>query len=357
MQVVQGKVRSGIRTACPAYTSKDSQVRQEQGATRLFMACKDVAAKLSLEKSALPQLESLVSSVAQLGWPYYKQWMAASSAACNCIVSRLNSKPLSLTDCAIAASCLVSDAGRVFHQIVIQLGLEIPPNDPVAILWRICSFIVTERVSVILDCSVKISQSCSAVHHTSCSLFLYAEKRWILTGRKPISVAAAAVVAACIAHEIIGPKQRNELFTLLEKHLHISYKNIRQRYNELMDTLLQDACIFPWSPQLDKKNVHQNLLLILTILGFSTNSDWNDSFTLSKQGGEEEEARFLPPCFRRNHERTKRKRLRIDVQEDMLKDESFDEELEHCLRSEKEIEERKSLCDKILTTDAYANIK
>lgn len=156
---------------------KPSTTHQERAAKCLFNECQQVVAKLSLDSSCLPQLESLVTQAAQLAWPCYKHWLSASSAACVYIVSRMHSKALNMTDCSIAANCIVSEMGRVYQQLVMELKLQVPFEDPFSLLWRVCNVVLTWLFpnSETESSPTRIGR----LYHLSCNLLWYAEQRYV----------------------------------------------------------------------------------------------------------------------------------------------------------------------------------
>lgn len=107
---------------------------------------------------------------------------------------------------------------------------------------------------------------------------------------------------------------RRELWIAMSKELSSTEHSIRQRYNELIDTLLKDAKeLLPWADQLDAKTIHPNISLLLTVLGYpkeaTTNKDdchyphpvdYAGHFTPTTQ-------LFLPPCVQHEKKRKKTK--------------------------------------------------
>ncbi|GJQ09514.1 hypothetical protein GpartN1_g1305.t1 [Galdieria partita] len=262
--------------------------RQERATRVLFNGCKEIVRKLALDGDLLTPLDSLVTRVAQLSWPCYQHWFPASCAACVYIVARMHSKPVNMTDCSIAANCIVSETGRVYQQLIAQLALQVPPGDPFALLWRVCSILLT---LLFPDSEQRHSSSLGSVYHLSCKLLWYAEQRWLLTGRKPIHVVIAASTLAATCCGLLSQERRRQLWRDMSKHLSSTEQSIRQRYNEFTDTLLKDAkALLPWADQLDQKNIHQNVSLLLTILGYCSNKEeTSDDHSQTME-------MFLPPC-------------------------------------------------------------
>ncbi|EME28161.1 uncharacterized protein Gasu_43270 [Galdieria sulphuraria] len=185
--------RSSPSFQCSYSFYKDSTTRQERATRMLFNKCKEIVGKLALDGGLLTPLDSLVTRTALLVWPCHKHWLSASCAACVYIVARMHFKAVNMTDCSIAARCMVSETGRVYQQLVAELELAIPPGDPFALLWRVCHILLT---CLFPDSEKQRSCSLGNLYHLSCNLLWYAEQRWLLTGRKPIHIVIAASTLA-----------------------------------------------------------------------------------------------------------------------------------------------------------------
>ncbi|GJD07329.1 hypothetical protein Gasu2_16950 [Galdieria sulphuraria] len=266
----------------------------------LFNKCKEIVGKLALDGGLLTPLDSLVTRTAQLVWPCHKHWLSASCAACVYIVARMHFKAVNMTDCSIAARCMVSETGRVYQQLVAELELAIPPGDPFALLWRVCHILLT---CLFPDSEKQRSCSLGNLYHLSCNLLWYAEQRWLLTGRKPIHIVIAASTLAATCCGLLNQERRRQLWIDMSKHLSSTEQSIRQRYKEFIDSLLKDAkVLLPWADQLDRKNIYQNVSLLLTILGYCSNEETTD-----EEDHSQTTETFLPPCVQQVKSKSKHK--------------------------------------------------
>jgi len=258
----------------------------------LWNKCKETLAKLSLDNhndsSLWPLLESIVARTAQLGWPCHQRWLSASSAACIYIACRIQAQvAVSMTDCSIAANCWLSETGKVYRQLwplfqptaVAANGQQqeddaSPSCSLLSLLsWRVCH-VLCHQVLWTQDSEL------GKVYTQSEKLLWYAQQRWLLTGRKPIHVVVAAATLAATCCGVLQPQQRRQVWLKISTYIPCTEQSIRQRYNEFIDALIQDAQLWlPWADQVDRNNIYSNVSMLLTILGCCTNQKEDNSTT------------------------------------------------------------------------------
>jgi len=156
-----------------------------------------------------------------------------------------------LAEVAKVTGCDHYKLGRVYTKILKQLKINLEDIDPSSFIERIVSGLNIE------DKTLK-----EVLKHQALKLVNIAKDDWLVTGRKPSAVTAAAVL---VATEMKGIDVD---FKTIAKTLGISANTIRLRQRELVSTLVKLGQQLPWGSSIDEKNVVSNIDEILRLMEF-----------------------------------------------------------------------------------------
>jgi hypothetical protein len=227
-------------------------------------------------------------------------------AACAYITCRLNNKPITLLDVADCINESSSVLGRTYSRIVQELKITLPDTDPSLFLERAISQleIPTELTKEITQRSLRL-------------ISVAKDDSWITTGRRPASIAAAAIMLAMIA-SAVEPNLES-----IAKLLNVAQATIKTRARELRNTLAKIAIEeLPWGSAINEKNIVNHLPAILKYIEFKARSTPAVEVVEEEKKISPTSAKIalanLPPSFAKNSIAKEERRKKIAIAKEKL---------------------------------------
>jgi transcription initiation factor TFIIIB Brf1 subunit/transcription initiation factor TFIIB len=253
-----GRVVSASSTGTTVATSVPCGLRYSRRLPRSFLPSHSevspvyshitrIAAVLELNTTLVNQMKSMHDNITTDKEKYCRssELLAASIAY---IILRQNAKPYSLLDLADKVQCDVFALGRVYCRVVQRNKISLEEIDPVLFIDRACSHLASQT---------ELGDSLRMIKMQAVRLVNVAKGDWLVTGRRPSAVAAAAIGLAMESYNL-KPNLK-----VLGESLHIAEPTIRLRAKELKEAMVQFGKSLPWGADITIKNVAAHLPLLL----------------------------------------------------------------------------------------------
>jgi len=162
-------------------------------------------------------------------------------------VCRQQGCAVTLLDVADLVGDNVFKVARAFHKLASSLKLSFAPLTPAQYIDRILSPLIPPEMAA----------AAQNVKDTVSQLLDLAQSEWILMGKNPISVAAAACTIALQAHHL--PTQ----LVQIAQSVKIARKTLAHRIREFHTVFLRLAKVLPWSKDVTPEKIHTYLPFIV----------------------------------------------------------------------------------------------
>lgn len=174
-------------------------------------------------------------------------------AVCTYIACRRAHIPVQLLDVADVISMNVFKLGSQYKKISQRLNIKLEVQDPAILAEKVISEMNESLEKLDQIAKMKLMNRTIELVRVAC-------KEWLDTGRKPISIVAAAVKIVVTCEDI------NLNINEMAKALGVGSLSIRDRHRELQNLLLKLASNLPWAKEITKKTLPQYLPFILEYL-------------------------------------------------------------------------------------------
>jgi transcription initiation factor TFIIIB Brf1 subunit/transcription initiation factor TFIIB len=174
-------------------------------------------------------------------------------AVCTYIVCRQNNQPIQLLDAADIVNMNVFKLGAHYKRISQQLNIHLEVQDPAILTEKVIGDLEAELSCLDQTAKMKLMQQTSR-------LIQMARKEWLDTGRKPISLVAAAVKIVVSGSDI--DLNINDI----AKRIGVGSLSIRDRFRELQNMIVKLSAPLPWAKEINKKTLPRYLPFILEYL-------------------------------------------------------------------------------------------
>ncbi|KAL0486459.1 transcription factor IIIB 90 kDa subunit [Acrasis kona] len=171
-------------------------------------------------------------------------------AVCTYIVCRQNNHPVQLMDVADFISMDVFKLGAQYKKVCSKINIKLDVQDPA---------ILSEKVITVLESELKLTdpiekmtlmKKVTRLIHVAC-------REWLNTGRKPISMVAAAVKI------VVSSRNINLNIEHMANKIGTGSLSIRDRHREMMNMIIKLASPLPWSKDINKRTLPRYLPFIL----------------------------------------------------------------------------------------------
>jgi transcription initiation factor TFIIIB Brf1 subunit/transcription initiation factor TFIIB len=171
-------------------------------------------------------------------------------AVCTYIICRQSNHPIQLLDAADVINMNVFKLGSQYKKISQILNIKLEVQDPAILAEKVIADLEEELANLDHIAKMKLMQRTTRLVHVAC-------KEWLDTGRKPISIVAAAVKIVVLCDDI------NLNINQMAKRIGVGSLSIRDRHRELQNLLLKLSSSLPWAKEITKKTLAQYLPFIL----------------------------------------------------------------------------------------------